>query len=123
MKLTNIEMFNYLNILKEISNKVYGKLGYAVARNIRKISEENIEYEKIRLECIYKYGTLNENDTYVIKTDTEAYLNFVKDMEEISEISHEIDIYKVDVDTIIKSNLSAQEIFNIDFMIKEEEEK
>ena len=119
MKLTNIEMSNHLNSLRKISNKVKGKLGYSVARNIRKISEELIEFENIRLEHIRKYGTENNNGEYVIKKDTYEYNKFLIDMQEYATIFHDVDIYMIDAEEIFKSDLTADEITTIDFMIKE----
>ena len=123
MKLTNIEMSNYLNSLNQISSKVKGKLGYAVARNIRKISNELIEFENIRLEHIYKYGTKNDNGDCFIKKDTEEYNKFLTDMQEYAAITHDVDIYMINAEEIFKSDLTADEITTIDFMINHEGEE
>lgn len=120
MKLTNIEMSNHLNSLNQISGKVKGKLGYAVARNIRKISNELIEFENIRLEHIHKYGTKNDNGDCFIKKDTEEYNKFLTDMQEYAVIAHDVDIYMINAEEIFKSDLTADEITTIDFMINEE---
>lgn len=119
MKLTNIEMSNHLNSLNQISSKVKGKLGYAVARNIRKISNELIEFENIRLEHIRKYGTENDNGECVIKKDTTEYNQFLIDMQEYATISHDVDIYIIDAEFVMESDLTANEINTIYFMIKE----
>lgn len=119
MKLTNIEMSNYLNSLQQISNKVKGKLGYAVARNIRKISDELIEFENIRLEHIRKYGTDNENGECVIKKDTEEYHKFITDMQEFANISHDVDIFMINAEFVMDSDLTAEEMIKIEFMINE----
>lgn len=123
MKLTNIEMSNHLNSLNQISGKVKGKLGYAVARNIRKISSELIEFENIRLEHIYKYGTKNDNGDCFIKKDTEEYNKFLTDMQEYAAITHDVDIYMINAEEIFKSDLTADEITTIDFMINHEGEE
>lgn len=119
MKLTNIEMSNHLKSLRSISTKVRGKLGYAVARNIRKISNELIEFENLRLEHIRKYGTENENGECVIKKNTEEYHKFLTDMQEYATIAHDVDIYNVDADIVMNSDLTADEMIKIEFMIKE----
>ena len=119
MKLTNIEMSNHLNSLNQISSKVKGKLGYAVARNIRKISDELIEFENIRLEHIRKYGTVNENGECVIKKDTEEYHKFITDMQEFANISHDVDIFMINADIVMESDLTAEEMIKIEFMINE----
>lgn len=120
MKLTNVEMSNHLSSLNHISSKVKGKLGYAVSRNIRKMSNELIEFENLRLEHIRKYGTDNGNGECVIKKDTTEYNQFITDMQEYATIAHDVDIYMIDAEEIFKSDLTADEITTIDFMINEE---
>ena len=123
MKLTNLEMFNYLNALDNISDKVYGKLGYAVARNLRKITNELIEFEDMRLKIFYKYATLNKDNEYELQPNTESYQKFINEINEIAMISHKVDIYKIEPDLVIESNLSAKELNDLIFMIKDEEVK
>lgn len=119
MKITNIDMSIHLNSLNSISSKVTGKLGYAVARNIRKLSNELIEFENIRQEHIRKYGKENEDGDYVIKKDTEEFNKFVADMSEFANIAHDVDIFMIDDEDLIKSSLTADEMMMLDFMIKE----
>lgn len=119
MKLTNIEMSNKLINLNDISDKVSGKLAYAVARNIRKISAEIIEFENIKNQLINKYGTADENGLSSVNVGTEGYEKFMDEIKEYTSIEHDIDIYKVSEDEIFKSDLNAKEIINLDFMIEE----
>lgn len=121
MKLTNIDMDKHLSFLNSISSKVTGKLAYAVARNIRKISSELIEYNEIRDELIIKHGEQTENGSYAIGVGTEGFKKFVNDIKEYADIEHDVDIYEVDEDTICNSSLNAEEILSIDFMIKDPE--
>lgn len=119
MELTNIKMTNYLDSLCKISRKAKGKLGYAVARNIRKISDELVEYENLKNDHIRKHGEKTENGDYVIHKDTDAFVAFLEDMQEFAYISHDVDIYMIDAEEIEKSDLTADEILNIEFMIAE----
>lgn len=121
MKLTNLIMLQYITYLNEIAPKTKGKLGYAVSRNIRKISEELIDFEQARMNLIYKYGVLNaESQEYIISEDTSEYKKFLDEINILSSIEHNVDIYKIDIDSIIQSDLTAQEMNNIFFMIEEE---
>lgn len=120
MQLKNIEMSNYLNALNQISNKVTGKLGYAVARNIRKISDEVFEFEKIKNELINKYGEDSDGQK-VIRLNTEPYQNFLDEIQEYKDIAHEVDIFMIDAYEVWKSDLTAKEIISLDFMINDEE--
>lgn len=121
MKLTNIQMSNNLLYLNKIANKTKGKLAYAIARNIRKISNEVCEFEKIRNDLIAKYGTADENGISSIKANTDAYDKFLKEIEEYIYIEHDVDIYKISEEEIFKSDLTANEILWLDFMIDDNE--
>lgn len=123
MKLTNIEMSAYLNSLKEISGKTKGKLSYAVARNIRKLTNELVEFENIRNDLICKYGAeVKAENRFVIdpQNNPEGFEKYWKDMQEYVYISHEIDIFKIDPIEFETSDLTAEDIMNIEFMINEE---
>lgn len=120
MKLTNIEMSNYLSYLNKVADKTKGKLAYAIARNIRKISNESYEFEQIRENLINKYGTPNEEGISSIKIDSDAYKSFVEEITEYMNIEHEVDIYKIDPEIIFNSELTAKEIVWLDFMIEDE---
>lgn len=122
MKLTNIEMSAYLNSLKEISGKTKGKLSYAVARNIRKLTNELVEFEDTRNELICKYGSETENGQYIIdpQSNPDGFEKYWKDMQEYSYISHDVDIFRIDPVVFETSDLTAEDIMNIEFMIDEE---
>lgn len=119
MKLTNIEMDNYLQAMRNISEKVTGKFAYAVARNIRKISEELVEYKSLKDKAIYKYGEQRDDGSAVIKVGTEAYDKFIDEMKEYADISHDVPIQMITKEELLSSSLNANEILTIDFMIEE----
>ncbi len=119
MILTNIEMSNYLMTLKNISEKVNGKLAYAVSRNMRKLANEVLEFEEIRNSLIDKHGTRNEDGISTIKIGTEAYNNFSEDISEYLGIKHEVDIFTVESEIMCNSNLNAEEMLQLDFMVTE----
>lgn len=120
MTLTNIEMDEYLQALRQISTKVTGRFAYAVARNIRKISEELVEYQNLKDNAIKKYGEHDENGRFSIQRGTEAFENFATEMKEYTDISHEVQIQMITQEDLGTSILNANEILMIDFMIKEE---
>ena len=120
MKLTNIQMDNYLQALRNISEKVTGKFAYAVARNIRKIADELVEYQNLKDKTIIKYGEENDNGTSSIEVGSEAFKKYLEEMSEYTNITHDVPIQKIDQDTLLSSKLNANEILTIDFMIQEE---
>ena len=119
MKLTNIQMDNNLQAMKKISEKVTGKFAYAVARNMRKISEELVEYQNLKDKTIFKYGEKLEDGSASIKVGSEAYDKFVEEMKEYAEISHDVPIQMVTKEELLSSSLNANEILTIDFMVEE----
>ena len=119
MELKNYEMFNHLLNLQKVSSKVTGKLGYAVSRNIRKIQQEVIEFEKIRNELVVKFGEKQENGDFVISKDSDGYTEFVNTIQEYGTISHNVEIFTVLPDEVCESNLTAEEMLLLDFMINE----
>ena len=118
MKLTNRQMDEYCTALSDISEKVSGKLGYAIARNIRKLSEELIEYQTLKNEAIVKHGTTGDDGNSSIEVGSEAFKNYVEDMKEYMAISHDVDIFTVSEEEVINSSLNAKEMLAVDFMIE-----
>lgn len=119
MKLTNAKMDEHYASLVAISERVTGKLGYAIARNIRKLSEELVEYHSLKDKAIIKYGTTDENGQTRIQIGSDAYKSFLEEMKEYTNIEHEVPIFGVTEEEVLSSNLTAKEILAIDFMILE----
>lgn len=119
MKLTNVQMDNYLQAMQNISEKITGKLAYAVARNMRKISEELVEYQNLKNNAIFKYGEIGEDGRASILIGSDAFKKFVEEMDEYADISHEVAIQKITQAELLASPLNANEILTIDFMVEE----
>lgn len=117
MELTNMEMVNDIQQLKGVADKVTGKLAYAVARNMRKLSEEVVEFETIKNNLIEKYGELSEQKTYFIKPGTPAYGQFLEEIREYTDLKCTVDIFKVAPEELYHADLNANEILSLDFMI------
>lgn len=120
MKLTNVQMDNYLQAMQEISEKVTGKFAYAVARNMRKISEELVEYQNLKNKAIFKYGETDEMGRASIKIGSDAFEKYVEEMKEYSDITHDVTIQTITKEELLSSPLNANEILTIDFMVDEE---
>ena len=118
MYLTNEQSDYYLSVLKIIAPKATGKLGYAVARNMRNLSNSLTEYIERKNSLIIKYGTEINGEISLNKSD-ENYKLFLNDIKEFTNIEHDIDIMKVSPSDIYNSTLSADVISNIMFMIDE----
>lgn len=118
MNLTNEQADIYLSVLNSISNKVSGKLGYAVARNIRVLKESLSEYTDIKNKLITQYGESKDN-TIELRTDSPNFAKFMTDIKEYNHIEHDVNIMQIEPEEIYKSDLTADIISNIMFMIKE----
>ena len=120
MILTNATISLYLNSLNALSKKVKGRLAYAVARNIRKLSNELIEFENIKNDYIIKYGEKSEDGKYSIDLKSDEYKNFLEFIKDYILIEHEVEIFMVSEEDIYNSDLTADEILSLDFMINDD---
>lgn len=120
MKMTNIEMLNRLTYLQNISSKVTGKLGFAVAKNIRRIANECQEFIKIKDDLVLKYGTQTEDGNLVIQQNSNSYDKFMDELKVYIDLKCDVDIYSVDEKELWESALNADEMLMIEFMVKVE---
>ena len=120
MKLTNQTMDEYLRALQTVSNKVTGKFGYAVARNMRNLSNELVEYRTLKDKTIKAFGVINEQGNYQIEIGTEAFEKYVEEMKQYTNIEHDVQLMMIGQNELLKSPLNANEILSVDFMVKEE---
>lgn len=120
MKLTNKEIFENLSSLLKISDKVTGKVGYAVSYNIRKLSDEVPEYENMRDDLIKKYGTEDEEGKVGIRIGSEEYQKFSEEIEQYDKMEFDINIIMVKPEDLESSDLTAKEMLGMSFMIDED---
>lgn len=119
MKLSNKKMDECFNALNDISEKTTGRLGYAIARNLRKLSEELVEYQSLKDRAIVKYGNEDSEGRVSIQVGSEAFDNYINEMKEYMSIEHDVQIFTVSEEEVLKSDLNAKEMLAIDFMIQD----
>lgn len=117
MKLTNDKIFAGIQILEGLHET--GKLGYACARNLRKLRDAGKEFMDKRDELIMKYGEEMEDGRYTIPADKIPALN--AEISEYSEIEHEVDIMQVSPDVFCSGSLDSQAMYKLDWMVEEPE--
>lgn len=122
MTMTNIEMLNRLTYLQSISSKVTGKLGFAVAKNMRRIADECQDFIKIKDDLVRKYGTMTEDGNLVIQQNSESYSKFMDELKVYTDLQCDVDIYSVDEKELWESELNADEMLLIEFMVIENEQ-
>ena len=119
-KMKNKEMDELLVGLTGLMDKAQGKLGYAIAKNYRIISNELKEYLGLKDQAIAKFGEPDENGRVRILIGTESYKNYLEEMKQYDDIESEINIVMVSPDDVYSSDLTAKEISGLLFMIKED---
>ena len=120
MKLTNKQMDDYFQRLSSVSEKTKGRLGYAIARNLRKLSEELVEYQNLKDKAITKYGKADDDGVSRILIGSDEYEKFLEDMKEFMDIQHDVQIFFVSEEDVINSELNGKEMLAIDFMVSKE---
>jgi hypothetical protein len=94
------------------------KLKFGIARNIRLIQQEFIEYEKAWIELIKtKYGVENENGDFTVPPKSMSAL--MKEIETLQSVEVDLDIHKLDPAAACV-NMSSNDIYLIDWMFEEE---
>ena len=99
-------------------------IGYAAARNTRRLEDSAVEYVKFRNAMVEKHGTMevdeNGNATGKISINPwdESFEDFVKELEPYAEQEHEVEIFKIPVSEAI-GTLSGHEILALDWMLEE----
>lgn len=104
------------------------KIGYAVARNHRRLSECLTEYERFRNDLIMKYGERekdedgNELPRMLIAVNSPNFKMFVEELAPYNEMEHEVEIFTLPYEDAI-GILTGEEILAIDWMLVDEEAK
>lgn len=102
------------------------KIGYAAARNHRRLAECLTEYERFRNGLIEKYGERekdeNGNDLPSISLGVNSpnFQKFAEELAPFNEMEHEVGIFTLPYDDAI-GVLSGEEILSIDWMLVDEE--
>lgn len=113
--MTNLEGFNSLTVLRELHEE--RKLGFAIARNIRKLESEIADYIEKRDELIRKYGEENGPGQYVVKA--EGIKDFLKELDEYGAMEFEFQPQLVDQETFCSGSLTSDQMYILDWMVKE----
>lgn len=116
MLLTNAQMFDSLLVLNQVEEK--GVLGFAVAQNRRKLSEELKEYAAKRDELLREYGT-DEGDGK-FRLGPEKAVAFSEALRPFAEMTAEVAIRQVSVEDFCSGGLTSSQMYVLSWMVKEE---
>lgn len=100
-----------------------GLLGYACARNARRLRDAALEFIDIKNDAIREFGREVKNEdgavtAYAIDPGSEAFERFKERVEPFSGIECEVDIMEVSATEVI-GKMTGRESLEIDWMIGE----
>lgn len=110
MKLTNSQIIQYLTQLKQVS-QCRGKLGWAVYRNIKVLSEALDEYNKMHDDLVRKYSSNGQT------VDKEKFDEFSKELQPLLEIEQDLEIRMISESEMYDDDLTAQDYLKLDFLV------
>jgi len=123
MKLSNIEMENKIQILTKFLPR-HDIIGYASARNIRRLKEASVEYNEIRNDLLNKYGTAESDEDgkptgrIGLHVTSPEFKLFKRDIEPYAILEHEVTIFKIPYESVCEK-LTGSEILEIDWMLED----
>lgn len=115
MKLTNEQMLNGISVLSKLEEK--GMLGFAIARNRKKLTEECKEYAEKRDELLKEFGTDIGNGQYQLVP--EKIGDFLAALKPYSELEVEVAVMTVSQDVFCSGSLTSSQMFALDWMVEE----
>jgi len=123
MKISNINAVMYIEILKQYLDRD-DYLGYAAARNIRRLQDTSVEYIETRNKLINKYGSDqidddgNKTGYRTITSESPNFKDFYNELETFNKIEHDVEITLVPSSEII-GKLTGSQILDIDWMLED----
>lgn len=119
VKMTNAQALERMMAISSLDEK--GRLGYAIAKNRRKIQDEIAEYIKLHDEALQEYGIPSEKKAgqYTLTPDAIAKIN--AKLAEYAGIGCEVDILAVQPEELCSSSLTSKQMFDIDWMVVDTE--
>lgn len=117
--LTNLEMERRMAILKPLL-KHADMIGYAAAKNQRKLSDQNKEYQDQKAELIKKYGKANaDGESVTISPDMDGWDSFVEELTPYADLTHQVEVFRIPTEQSI-GLISGEEILALDWMLSDE---
>lgn len=115
MRMSNAKMEQYIDVMSGLTET--GKLGYAIARNTRKLKEAAKDYLKIKGDLLQKYGVMsNDGKRFVVSGDN--FPKFISELGDIPDIEHDVDIFQVPEELFFGGTLTSQQMENLLWMVE-----
>lgn len=115
--MTNNEMANYIELLSGCHET--GKLGYAIARNLRRMKDAATEYLNLRADLFRKFGRPVDGDPGSVCIPKEHVEAFRNELREVADIAHDVDVFTVPPDVIWSGGLTSDQMSQMLWMVEE----
>ena len=115
MKITNAEAYQYFQALQDA--KEAGMLGFAIAKNMRKLAGELVEYEQKRSELLQKHGEDIGNGKFQLTG--EHVLQYLAEMKPFDELAFEFEPMTVSEEVFCGGSLTSDQMYNLFWMVSE----
>lgn len=115
MTFTNEQMFNCLVVLSGLNET--GMLGYAIARNRRKLETESKEFAEKRDELLKEFGTEVNNGQFQLVG--ENLIKYAEALKPFSELTAEVDIMRVSQEVFCSGSLTSSQMYALDWMVED----
>lgn len=102
------------------------KIGYAAARNYRRLAECLTEYERFRNSLVEKYGEREKDEngrelpTISLSSSSPNFKMFLEELAPYNDMEHKVELMTLPYSDAI-GILSGEEILSIDWMLVDEE--
>ena len=116
MKLTNSQMFDSLPVLNQAEEK--GVLGFAIAQNRRKLTDELREYAQKRDELLQEYGTDEGDGRFTITS--ERVPAFSAALRPFAEMTADVAVRQVSEADFCSGSLTSSQMLVLGWMVKED---
>lgn len=114
MIFTNKELFESVELLSKAEEK--GMLGYAIARNLKKMLDEVQTYSAKRDELLKEFGTDAGNGSFTLTREKAAA--FFEALRPFSELTVDVPVMQIDPETFYSGNLTSPMMFTLSWMVK-----
>lgn len=114
MEITYEHAYQCASVLRSLDEK--GLFGFAIAKNLRKLDEELVEYTEKRTELVQKYGTIY-GTKYEIKN--ENIKEFLDELGKYGNETFEFNPQTVNSELFCSGSLTSSQMYLLDWMVKE----
>lgn len=123
MQLTNLQCLEMIESLKPMMTR-RDIIGYAAARNTRRLADACQDYMRIRESLLVEYGEQvtgpdgKPTGEIVLSSLSGNFPKYQAEIEQIEEVANEVDVFRIDYSEVV-NRLTGDEIIAIDWMLKD----